>query len=95
LGPAFTQTCAKELSQHALYLRLKRLCTPSTKGVLNVSEDVHEQWQKGNREELSLALLKALKQYGTQDNAATRKQVRVGFDQNMLQYHAVQSRVIF
>ena len=50
--------------------------------------------QKGNREELSLALLKALKQYGTQDNAATRKQVRVGFDQNMLQYHAVQSRMI-
>ena len=68
----------EELSPHALYMRLRRLCTPTGTGRLQVSQDVADQWSAGNREELQLALVMALKQHGYDDTAAVRKLVRVG-----------------
>ena len=60
-------------------MRLKRLCTPTGKGKLHVSQEVAEQWQEGNREELQLALVKAIKQYGYENNHATLTAVRARF----------------
>ena len=68
----------QELSDHALYMRLKRLCTPTGAGKMNVPKEVFDQWQQGNREELQLALVKALKTHGYKDDGATRKLVRAG-----------------
>lgn len=68
----------QELSEQALYMRLKRLCSKTTKGKLNVSEEVHRQWLEGNREELQLALTRALKAHGLDASAKTRTLVRVG-----------------
>lgn len=42
-----------------------------------MSQQVHEQWQTGDRSELELALVRALKIHGVQDNHEVRKQVRV------------------
>lgn len=68
----------EELSPHALYMRLRRLCTPTGTGRLQVSQEVADQWSSGNRDELQLALVMALKQHGYDDTAAVRKLVRVG-----------------
>ena len=68
----------EELSSHALYMRLRRLCTPTGTGKLQVSQEVADQWSQGNRDELQLALVMALKQHGYDDSAAVRKLVRVG-----------------
>ena len=68
----------EELSPHALYMRLRRLCTPTGTGRLQVSPEVADQWSSGNRDELQLALVMALKQHGYDDTAAVRKLVRVG-----------------
>ena len=68
----------EELSSHALYMRLRRLCTPTGTGKLQVSQEVADQWSSGNRDELQLALVMALKQHGYDDSAAVRKLVRVG-----------------
>jgi len=67
---------SQELSQHALYMRGKRLCTPTNSGTLAVPEDVARQWAEGNREELLLALTRSLKLHGFADNNNTRKLVR-------------------
>ena len=68
---------SQELTQHALYMRGKRLCTRTNSGALAVSEEVAQQWAEGNREELLLALTRALKVHGFCDNTSTRKLVRV------------------
>ena len=68
----------EELSSHALYMRLRRLCTPTGTGKLQVSKEIADQWAQGNRDELQLALVMALKQHGFEDSNAVRKQVRVG-----------------
>ena len=65
-------------------MRLKRLCTPTGKGKLHVSQEVAEQWQEGNREELQLASVKALKQYGYENNYATLTAVRAWFVERYL-----------
>lgn len=60
-------------------MRLKRMCekTPGT-GRLAVSEEVAQQWQSGDRTQLTLALCQALKVHGFENNNATRKAVRAG-----------------
>lgn len=70
--------CGQELSAHALYMRLKRLCTKTQSGRLNVPDDVYQQWLHGSRDELLLALTRSLKVHGFSATAATRKAVRVG-----------------
>eukprot|EP00435_Cladocopium_sp_Y103_P044769 s1524_g12.t1 len=67
-------------------MRLKRLCTPTAKGKLHVSQEVAEQWQEGNREELQLALVKALKQHGYENNYATLTAVRARFVETNFQF---------
>ena len=68
----------QELTPHALYMRLKRLCTPTPKGRLQVSKEVADQWQEGNRDELQLALVKAIKQFGFDNKHSTLVAVRAG-----------------
>ena len=68
----------QELSPHAIYMRLKRYCGRTQAGKLQVPAEVHDQWVNGSREELSLALIKALKLHGTDSSHSTRKLVRVG-----------------
>ena len=68
----------EELSPHALYMRLRCLCTPTGTGRLQVSQEVADQWSSGNRDELQLALVMALKQHGYDDTTAVRKLMRVG-----------------
>ena len=53
------------------------MCQRTAKGKLQVSEEVHNQWQTGDRSELELALVRALKIHGVDDNHAVRQQVRV------------------
>ena len=65
------------MSEHALYMRLKRLCGRSPTGKLSVPEDINKQWLSGNRDELMLALVRALKSCGTENNHKTRMAVRV------------------
>lgn len=43
-----------------------------------MSEEVHNQWVSGNRDELTLALVRALKQCGFETDHKTRCAVRVG-----------------
>ena len=59
-------------------MRLKRLCEPTKTGKLQVAPDVNQQWMTGCREELSLALVKALKQHGFSADKKTRDKVRAG-----------------
>ena len=47
----------EELSQHALYMRAKRLCQRTDRGKLQVPEDVHQQWVEGSRDEILWALV--------------------------------------
>jgi hypothetical protein len=65
-------------------MRLKRLCTPTSKGRLQVSQEVADQWQEGNREELQLALVKAIKQFGYDSKHATLVAVRDGIFEPLL-----------
>lgn len=67
----------QELSPHALYMRLKRLCSRTTSGKLQVSPEINEMWLTGCRDTLLLALTKALKGHGFDHSAATRQAVRV------------------
>ena len=67
----------QELSQHALYMRLKRLCDKTAAGKLQVAEEIHKQWKEGCREQLGLALVRALKQHGFDSTKKTRDAVRV------------------
>lgn len=53
------------------------MCQRTAAGRLQVSQEVHNQWQTGDRSELELALVRALKIHGVQDNHAVRQQVRV------------------
>jgi|Cyp2metagenome_2_1107375.scaffolds.fasta_scaffold61721_2 hypothetical protein len=73
----------KELSPHAVYMRLKRLCEKKAGGALSVDPETHNMWVSGNRDVLSLALVAALRKCGSEDTAACRKAVRAGLDQNM------------
>ena len=61
-------------------MRLKRLCERKQKGNLQVSDEVHSQWLTGNRDELMLALVRALKsvENGFNNDKKTRTKVRVG-----------------
>lgn len=68
----------QELTPHALYMRLKRLCSYTDSGKLQVPDELHKQWIGGNREELMLAMVKALKLHGFDSSAKVRKLVRVG-----------------
>lgn len=72
----------QDLSPHAIYMRLKRLCERKAGGVLNVDEETHQQWVSGNRDQLSLALVNAVRNCGTDDSSQTRKAVRVGYGQH-------------
>ena len=81
--------CPEELSPHALYMRLKRLCEMTATGKLNVSQEVHEQYTTGNREELALALVLALKTHGFGDGKKTRELVRAEFAQQMVRVKEV------
>lgn len=63
----------EDLSPHALYMRLKRLCQRSNTGKLKIAESIHSEWLQGDRDTLSLALVKALKTRGFENNAKTRK----------------------
>ena len=67
---------SQELSPHALYMRLKRLCERTGAGKLNVPAEIHQQWQEGCRDQLGLALVKALKQHGFDSAKKTRDAVR-------------------
>lgn len=68
----------QELTHHALYMRLKRLCSRNTQGRCNVPEDIEQQFLSGNRDELLLALTKSLKIHGFFSDTNTRKLVKVG-----------------
>lgn len=58
-------------------MRLKRLCGRTSAGKLQVSPQIHQQWQEGDRDQLTLALVRALKLHGTADCKSTREAVRV------------------
>ena len=58
-------------------MRLKRLCSYTDAGKLQVPEELHKQWTSGNRDELMLGMVKALKIHGFESCAKVRKQVRV------------------
>ena len=63
----FARSCLpsmQELSPHALYMRLKRLCGRTAAGKLQVPESIHNQWLTGSRDELLLALTRSLKTHG-------------------------------
>lgn len=68
---------AQELTPHALYMRLKRMRCPTAAGRCSVSGEIQKQWQQGDRDELSLALVRALKIHGYDAGAKTRTLVRV------------------
>ena len=65
-------------------MRLKRLCERKAGGVLNVDEETHQQWVSGNRDQLSLALVNAVRKCGRGDSTQTRKAVRVGYGQTFV-----------
>ena len=73
----------EELTPHALYMRLKRLCETTKAGNLQVSEEVHQQWLTGNCDELGLALVLALKKFGYGDSKKVRDAVRGEFAAQM------------
>ena len=73
----------QELTPHAIYMRLRRLCEKKTSGRLQVTPEIHEQWARGCRDELCLAMVNALKMHGTEDNKKTRDAVRVLVWQNL------------
>ena len=75
----------QELSPHALYMRLKRLCGRTAAGKLQVPESIHNQWLTGSRDELLLALTRSLKTHGFDSTARTRNLVRVGWANNFFQ----------
>ena len=52
-------------------------------GNLQVSEEVHQQWLTGNRDELGLALVLALKKFGYGESKKVRDQVRAEFATQM------------
>lgn len=56
-------------------MRLRRMCQHTAAGRLQVSQEIHNQWRTGDRAELELALVRALKIHGVQDNHAVRQQV--------------------
>ena len=66
------------LSQHAMKMRVKRLCQRTERGKLQVPEDVHQQWVEGSRDEILWALVRALKLQGFGNDHETRKKVRAG-----------------
>ncbi|CAK9055487.1 Uncharacterized protein SCF082_LOCUS29987 [Durusdinium trenchii] len=68
-------------------MRLKRLCERKPTGKLQVSEEVHNQWVSGNRDELTLALVRALKQCGFETDHKTRCAVRAQFEEEMVIIH--------
>ena len=67
----------QELSPHALYMRLKRLCSKTSSGKLQVPAEVHQQWISGDRTQLELAMTQALKLHGFDTSHRVRQQVRV------------------
>ena len=69
----------QELTPHALYMRLKRLCQKTPAGKLNVDESIHEQWISGNRDTLLLALVRSMKSCGMDSSHRTRQAVRDRF----------------
>ena len=58
-------------------MRLKRICSKTSAGKLQIPEEVHSQWLKGDREPLQLALTRALKVHGFENTHKTRTAVRV------------------
>ena len=85
----FARSCLpsmQELSPHALYMRLKRLCGRTAAGKLQVPESIHNQWLTGSRgDELLLALTRSLKTHGFDSSARTRNLVRVGWANTLFQ----------
>lgn len=64
-------------------MRLRRLCARTNAGKLQVSDEIHRQWEQGDRDQLTLALVRALKLHGTADNKSTREAVRVWWFQKL------------
>lgn len=58
-------------------MRLKRLCSKTSAGKLQVPDSVHQQWLTGDRTQLELAMTQALKQHGFDTSHRVRQQVRV------------------
>lgn len=71
--------CLQELTPHALYMRLKRLCELKNSGKCSVPPEIREQFETGNREELSLALVQALKKFGFENTKKVRDSVRASW----------------
>lgn len=67
----------EELTPHALYMRLKRICEVKPSGKCAVSEEIRTQFERGNRDELTLALVQALKLVGFGTSKKERDHVRV------------------
>lgn len=74
----------QELSAHAVYMRLRRLCEKKAYGKLAVNEETHKQWLEGNRDVLSLALVKALKKHGTDNQKKVCDLVRKEFQAQVI-----------
>lgn len=68
----------QDMTPHAIYMRLKRLCEPTGTGRVQVAPEIAAQWKSGNRDQLTLALVKAMKAFGTGGDKKTRDAVRVG-----------------
>lgn len=57
-------------------MRLKRMCEAKSGGRLQVDQSVHQQWLEGNRDQLSLALVRALKENGLETTSKVRAKVK-------------------
>ena len=73
----------QELSPHAIYMRLKRICQKTAAGKLNVEPSIHEQWVSGNRDMLTLALVRSMKSCGCDSSHRTRTAVRARISKKM------------
>ena len=84
----------QELSPHALYMRLKRICSKTAAGKLNVEQGVHDQWISGNRDQLLLALVRSMKMCGFDNSHRTRIQVRAGLSKALNNLNLIQADVV-
>lgn len=67
---------AQELTPHALYMRLKRLCEVKPSGKCAVDDTIRQQFETGNRDQLTLSLVMALKKFGFEATKKCRDSVR-------------------
>lgn len=70
-------------------MRLRRICEKKALGKLQVDDATHKQWLEGNRDVLSLALVKALKKHGTENNKKVRDLVRQEFQAEVIKVREI------